>query len=735
MAKSEVLVRMKADTTNYDANIAKARRQLDQFKKDNLTAGGVIKQLSGSLMSSIGSFASVTAAASALSSAIASNIETARNFEKSMSQLSSLTGKTGADLEKLKGYAIELGSSTTLSASQVADAFKMIGSQQPQLLASGEALKQVTKYAITLSEAAGIELSTAAQTLSTSINQMGGDSDNAARYVNVLAAASQKGAGDIAWLGEALTKSATAAKAVGTDYEELVANLEQLAKAGFDASTSGTALRSIIMNLEKQANDNFKPSIVGLTQAFQNLSDAHLNITGYQNIVGKMFATQAMALADAAGAAKEMTEAITGTNTAEEQAKINTTNLDGALKSLSSAWEGLNLHINDNNGLLTTFVNNITNAVKKADASIVIFRAYWSALRGEGTNQAGGGADIGKSVLGAKPVNELEEVVVTGSAQGTKKTKASKGSTQKVYEEGSIGYQEQLVQKLTEKWKAAGDAVRNDYYKQLEAARQVLKDMQNPATQSLNITNIQGSSVSPVSGISRDFSILPEIDTSPLTQLESELERLIELQNTLGRTSPQAYQAIGTAIEGLSKEIDAFKGKDISNTADESAKSFQDAAGAIRSVGSAMQSIEDPTAKVMGMVAEAIASIALGFGQAIGKDAGSKGNVWYAIAAAAAGVASMVSTIQSIHSATGYAEGGVIKGNSYSGDSQWARVNAGEVILNRAQASNVAGMLEGGFSQNLHLTATISGEQIRLALNNNGLRTGRGEYITTNFRS
>ena len=34
MAKSDVLVRMKADTQNYDANIAKARRSLDQFKKD-----------------------------------------------------------------------------------------------------------------------------------------------------------------------------------------------------------------------------------------------------------------------------------------------------------------------------------------------------------------------------------------------------------------------------------------------------------------------------------------------------------------------------------------------------------------------------------------------------------------------------------------------------------------------------------------------------------------------------
>ena len=95
---------------------------------------------------------------------------------------------------------------------------------------SSEALKEVTKNAITLSEAAGIELATAAQTLSVSVNQMGGDSANAARFVNVLAAASQKGAGDIAWLGEAITKSGTTAKAVGTSYEELVANLEQLAR-------------------------------------------------------------------------------------------------------------------------------------------------------------------------------------------------------------------------------------------------------------------------------------------------------------------------------------------------------------------------------------------------------------------------------------------------------------------------------------------------------------------------
>ena len=371
MAKGDVLVRMKADVSNYDANIAKARKQLDSFRQDNLTLGGVLKQTQGSLLATATRFASVTAAVGALGSAFADNIATARKFEVSMSQLSSLTGMAGEDLNKLKEYAIELGSTTTLSASEVADAFKMIGSQQPQLLESGEALKAVTNNAITLAEAAGIDLATASQTLSTSINQMGGDSSNAERYINVLAAASQKGAGDIAWLGEAITKSGTTAKAVGTDYEELVANLEQLAKAGFDASTAGTALRSIIMNLEKQTNNNFKPSVVGLTNAFENLGKANLDIVGYQEIAGKMFASQAKALADAAGEAKNMTAAITGTNTAEEQAKTNTDNLEGSIKALSSAWEGFNLHLNSSNGLFRDIVDGLKDIVVWADNVIV----------------------------------------------------------------------------------------------------------------------------------------------------------------------------------------------------------------------------------------------------------------------------------------------------------------------------------------------------------------------------
>lgn len=81
-----------------------------------------------------------------------------------------------------------------------------------------------------------------------------------------------------------------------------------------------------------------------------------------------------------------------------------------------------------------------------------------------------------------------------------------------------------------------------------------------------------------------------------------------------------------------------------------------------------------------------------------------------------------------------HAAGGTVVGNTYSGDQIPAMLNAGEVVLNRAQQGNIASQLENGASQNLKLDAVITGEQIRMVLNNNGRRTGRGEYVTSNRR-
>ena len=77
----------------------------------------------------------------------------------------------------------------------------------------------------------------------------------------------------------------------------------------------------------------------------------------------------------------------------------------------------------------------------------------------------------------------------------------------------------------------------------------------------------------------------------------------------------------------------------------------------------------------------------------------------------------------------------VVGGTHYSGDVTPILANAGEVVLNRSQVSNLASQLQGGGAQNMKLEATVSGEQLRFVLNNNGRRTGRGEYVQSTRRT
>ena len=213
----------------------------------------------------------------------------------------------------------------------------------------------------------------------------------------------------------------------------------------------------------------------------------------------------------------------------------------------------------------------------------------------------------------------------------------------------------------------------------------------------------------------------------PIQQLEVELERLAELQAQAW--SPEVFADYQRKIDETKEKLDVFKG--IKKDSDNSAKSFHSAASAIGAVGNALNSIEDPTAKIMGIIAEAIAGVAAGAGQAISaKDTTSSGWAW--IGAAAAITASMVAMIAEIHNATGYAHGGVIEGTSFSGDNQWARVNAGETILNRAQTGIIASALQDSARTEVDSSSPyVTGETIILGANNHLKRSGQGEIVTT----
>lgn len=187
---------------------------------------------------------------------------------------------------------------------------------------------------------------------------------------------------------------------------------------------------------------------------------------------------------------------------------------------------------------------------------------------------------------------------------------------------------------------------------------------------------------------------------------------------------------LGFQMPDLSKiKIEPLK--ELADAGEVAKESWDSALGSISGLGSALASIEDPAVKVLGIIAQAIATVALSFAKALSKDVDLGVFGW--IAAAAAGTAAMFSTISAIKSATAgsYEQGGIVPGNSYSGDNLTANVNSGELILSMAQSDRVASILRNSNNmQNMHLTATIKGTDIQLALNNTSRQQGRGTYVT-----
>ena len=182
------------------------------------------------------------------------------------------------------------------------------------------------------------------------------------------------------------------------------------------------------------------------------------------------------------------------------------------------------------------------------------------------------------------------------------------------YAADSIAAQEALVASLTKQWREASSELREGYLKDLTDAKNKLEGMKLVAPKGVD------TSGSPVS-ISTE-TIIPSID-----EIREYLEK----------------NPIKIPIEAASDKIKGIM-KTASITAD-----------VVGSIGDAFNAIEDPAAKVAGTIAQAIASVALGYATATAQ-AGSMGP-WAWVAFAATGLAEMLTMISTIHSATGYASG------------------------------------------------------------------------------
>lgn len=235
-------------------------------------------------------------------------------------------------------------------------------------------------------------------------------------------------------------------------------------------------------------------------------------------------------------------------------------------------------------------------------------------------------------------------------------------------------------------------------------------DIKQPEISSFEkATNVNPYDESTLSGIQN----LMDYNDSLIEKLEETRQKLLELREELknaGLEGSEAFQKVNDRINSVDgslvkvstqQEVLSEKAKSAQEAErkhEETVKTYDEISDAANNAANTISSLanatDDTTFKTAAIIAEAIANIIAGYASA-SSQAASLGP-WGWAAFSLAGLAQVASVISQIHSLSGYADGGIIGGGSTHGDTILSRLNAGEMVLNPRQQSNLFKAIDSG---------------------------------------
>ena len=333
-AKSMAQINLKLKGTRTE--LLKTRQQmlgLDSFTKK-------LGKSFSKLGTSVGAAFVGLFAAQKLFQVVSDGLNTIKDFEQQMAKVKAITGATSEEFQALQASAKDLGSTTQFTASQVGqlqEEYAKLGFTTQEILDASEATLE-------LATATGSDLAQSAKVAASTIKGFGLTAKDTQKVVDIMAKSFTSSALDINKFETAMSSVAPVAAAVGFSIEQTTASLGILTDAGFDASTAGTALRNILLDTQKAG--------ISVTEAFRQVRESTDPATKALDLFGKRGAAVGLTLAkneDKANAFAKSLENAGGS--AAAMAKIVGDTLDGDLKRLSSAWEGLILNFSETDAL------------------------------------------------------------------------------------------------------------------------------------------------------------------------------------------------------------------------------------------------------------------------------------------------------------------------------------------------------------------------------------------------
>lgn len=275
-------------------------------------------------------------------------------YEQAMADLVAITGIAGKELEEIGRVARKTGEESGLGATGAVNAFTLLASQIQIDKIGLQGLMTLQKETITLAQAAGMDMTDAATAMAATINQFGLEATEANKVINVLAAGSKYGAAEISDLAQSFKVTGSTAAAAGLSVEQTAGALEVLSQSNLKGAEAGTALRNILLKMQTVLGIDFTKN--GLDEALAALQPKLDDVTYLAKLFGAENIAAAQYLITNAQAVGELTEQVTGTNVAQEQAAIRTDTAAEAYKRLQAKMDDVKISIFEATGALAPYI-------------------------------------------------------------------------------------------------------------------------------------------------------------------------------------------------------------------------------------------------------------------------------------------------------------------------------------------------------------------------------------------
>lgn len=419
-AKKKLLDLLAAENQNITA-IIKAQREYDildgKVRKADAAVGDFTKNVgnypfanaASGLRNLIGAFG-VTTGIALFAGIMKGAYDTIKQFEQGIADLKAITGASGKDLNYLKTSALELGKEVQGGAIAVVEAYKLIGSAKPELLENVKALNSVTEAAITLSQAAGMDLPAAATALTDALNQFNAPAEMAAEFVDALANGAKYGAAEIPETTEALLKFGAVARTSNISIQESVALIQLLAENGIKGAEAGTKLRNVLLKisapdaLPKEAKKVFadlgisleflKDKTIPIQEKLEKLKPLLKDNSNIVKIFGDENATAAINVLSHTDRLGELIPKMGEYGTATDQAETRMDTLEGKTTRLVSTYDSFILSLNNGKGTISGFFGVFVVGATNALNALIRLNTSWEELYTKAQDK---GNEIGKN--------------------------------------------------------------------------------------------------------------------------------------------------------------------------------------------------------------------------------------------------------------------------------------------------------------------------------------------------